>query len=49
VDFDSWDFGMVGDDRESQTLEEEEIHMDPDNSLWSKLCGDFSPILNTKH
>lgn len=28
VDFDSWDFGMAGDDRESQTLEEGEIHMD---------------------
>ena len=28
VDFDSCDFGMAGDDRESQTLEEGEIHMD---------------------
>jgi len=28
MDFDSGDFGMTGDDRESQALEEGEIHMD---------------------
>ena len=28
VDFDSWDFGMAGDDGQSQPLEEGEIHMD---------------------
>lgn len=28
MDFDSWDLGRAGDDRESQTLEQREINMD---------------------